>query len=227
MRVLLAEDNASLARATAAILTRSGFEVVVANDGGRALDMVQNGYYDVALLDIMMPVRNGLEVLQAMRAEGNTTPVILLTAKTQVDDKVHGLELGADDYISKPFDARELVARIRAAARPRSGAAATILYGDLTIRPEAVQLSTERGSLRVDPYEMHLITTLANAGGSPVAADWLALHVWDDSVLPGAIKLYAKMLNSKLQALGSSARVKGSEGEGWRLVKSCGDGEEA
>ena len=124
MRVLLAEDNASLARATAAILTRSGFEVEVANDGGKALNMVQNGYYDVAVLDIMMPVLDGLQVLKAMRAEGNTTPVILLTAKTQVDDKVHGLELGADDYISKPFDARELVARIKAAGRPRSGAAA-------------------------------------------------------------------------------------------------------
>jgi len=224
MRVLLAEDNASLARATAAILSRSGFEVEVAHDGGEALAMVQNGYYDVALLDIMMPVRDGLEVLKAMRADGNTTPVILLTAKTQVDDKVHGLELGADDYISKPFDARELVARIRAAARPRSGAAAVIQYGDLSIKPEAVQLSTERGSLRVDPYEVQMVAALANAGGSPVAASWLANRVWDDAVLPGAIRLYAKMLNSKLEALGSAARVEGSEEEGWRLVKHAGDG---
>ena len=224
MRVLLAEDNASLARATAAILTRSGFEVEVANDGGKALNMVQNGYYDVAVLDIMMPVLDGLQVLKAMRAEGNTTPVILLTAKTQVDDKVHGLELGADDYISKPFDARELVARIKAAGRPRSGAAAVIRYGDLSIAPESAQISTERGSLRVDPYEVQMIAALANAGGSPVAADWLARHVWDDAVLPGAIKLYAKMLNSKLSALGSQARVKGSEDEGWRLVKHDGDG---
>ena len=224
MRVLLAEDNVSLARATEVILSRSGFEVEVAHDGGEALSQFQNGYFDVAVLDIMMPVMDGLEVLRRIREEGNTTPVILLTAKTQVDDKVQGLELGADDYVSKPFDARELIARIKAVARPRSGAAADVSYGDLRIETDMVRLTTSRGSLRVDPHEISMVVSLANAGGSTVATEWLASHVWGENAIAGTVGLYAKLLNGKFEALGSTVRVEGSDDEGWRLVKSDGDG---
>ena len=224
MRVLLAEDNVSLARATEVILTRSGFEVEVAHDGGEALELFNNGYFDVGVLDIMMPVMDGLEVLRRVRAEGNTTPVILLTAKAQVDDRIQGLDLGADDYMSKPFDARELIARIRAAARPRSGAAATISFGDLTIEADAVRLTTARGSLRVDPYEVSLVAALANAGGSAVGTEWLRGRVWGEKAIEGVVPLYAKLLNGKLEALGSTVRVEGSDEEGWRLVRPDGDG---
>lgn len=227
MRVLLAEDNASLARATTAILTRSDCEVHVAHDGAEALQMLCNGYFDVAVLDIMMPEMDGLAVLRSMRSEGNTTPTILLTAKTQVDDRVLGLDLGADDYISKPFDARELVARVRAAARPRSGASSVVRCGDLCIETDAARLSTERGALRVDPHEAAMVAALANAGGTPVAAPWLVDHIWDGEALSGTVELYARLLNAKLEALGSSLRVEGAEGDGWRLVSADGDGAQA
>lgn len=189
--------------------------------------MLRNGYYDVVVLDIMMPVMDGLEVLKQMRAEGNTTPTIMLTAKTQVDDKVIGLDLGANDYVPKPFDARELVARVRAAARRRSGAATVVTYGDIRIEEAAVLLSTERGSLRIDPHEVQVVIALAHAGGSSVATGWLAEHVWNGDALPGAIELYARLINGKLEALGSVLRIKGSETDGWRLVRHDGDGTQA
>ncbi|MGI6755044.1 MAG: response regulator transcription factor [Atopobiaceae bacterium] len=225
MRILLAEDNESLARATQVILTRSGFDVTVVHDGARALETFHSGYFDCAVLDIMMPIQDGLEVLKAIREEGNTTPVILLTAKTQVDDKVIGLEYGADDYISKPYDARELVARIKAAARPRSGASSKITFGDLTIESEAAQITTQRGSLCVDPHEIAMLIALANAGGSSVDEPWLIQHVWGDEALMGTAELYVKLLNGKLAALGSNTSIEGSADEGWKLVRQDGHGE--
>ena len=141
MRVLLAEDNVRLARATEVILEKNGLTVEVSHDGLEALDALDSGYFDVAVLDIMMPGLDGLEVLRRVRAEGNDVPVILLTAKTQVDDKVAGLGDGADDYITKPYDSRELVARIRAAARHRSGASSKVRFGDLVIEEDSSTLT--------------------------------------------------------------------------------------
>lgn len=223
MRVLYAEDNESLARATQAILVRSGFDVDVAHDGGEALAMLRAGYYDVAVLDIMMPVMDGLEVLQEVRRDGNDVPVILLTAKTEIDDKVVGLDLGADDYVTKPYDVRELVARIRAQGRPRSGAAAAITFGDLTIKADDLELSTDRGALRVDPRELKVASILARAGGKVVESDWLASHVWeDDEQMDGSLDLYVHFLNGKFEALGSKVSVQGSDREGWRMVVADG-----
>lgn len=222
MRVLYAEDNPSLARATAAILTRSGFEVEVAPDGGKALERLRTGYYDVAVLDIMMPVMDGLEVLRQARQEGNDVPVVMLTAKTQVDDKVAGLDLGADDYVTKPYDARELVARVRAAARPRSGASSRVAFGDLSIETETLEFKGPKGSLRVDPREARLAAALAHAGGSVVESSWLVERVWGGEAMEGALRLYAQFLNGMFQAVGSAARVVGSDDEGWRLVSADG-----
>ncbi len=223
MRVLLAEDNASLARATATILTKSGLEVERAADGGEALSMLRGGFYDVAVLDIMMPVMDGLEVLRSIRAEGNSVPVIMLTAKTQVDDKVEGLELGANDYVTKPYNARELVARIKAAGRPRSGANSHVSFGDLTIRADTLELSTKRGTLRVDPHEMSFVSLLARAGGRTVESSWLLERVWEGDAPDGTLSLYASFINGKLQALGSPVSVVGSDEEGWRMVGSDGE----
>lgn len=222
MRVLYAEDNPSLARATSAIFRKSGFEVEVASDGGEALEMLRGGYYDVAVLDIMMPVMDGLEVLRRARAEGNDVPVIMLTAKTQVDDKVAGLDLGANDYVTKPYDARELVARVRAAGRPRSGAAARVTWRDVTIETESLELVGAKGTLRVDPREAKLAAALAHAGGKVVGSSWLVERVWEGDAMEGTLDLYAQFLNGKLKAVGSTVRVEGSDEAGWRLVSADG-----
>ena len=113
MHLLLVEDERALARAVSVILERNGHDVDVANDGNEGHDAIANGSYDGIIMDIMMPGRSGTELLKEMRAAGNETPVLLLTAKTSLDDNVSGLELGADDYLTKPFEMRELVARSR------------------------------------------------------------------------------------------------------------------
>ena len=222
MRVLLAEDNVRLARATEVILEKNGLTVEVSHDGLEALDALDSGYFDVAVLDIMMPGLDGLEVLRRVRAEGNDVPVILLTAKTQVDDKVAGLGDGADDYITKPYDSRELVARIRAAARHRSGASSKVRFGDLVIEEDSSTLTTRTGSLGVNQREAQMAALLAHAGGRTVDTDWLRERVWDGEALDGEVELYASYLNGKLDALGSRVKVEGSDRDGWRMVETVG-----
>ena len=123
MRLLLAEDEKSLARAVSAILEKNNFSVDVVYDGADALDWLRAGNYDGAVLDIMMPKMDGITVLKTIRAEGNMLPVLLLTAKSEIDDKVEGLDSGANDYLTKPFAAKELLARIRRSRPPRSPSA--------------------------------------------------------------------------------------------------------
>ena len=112
MRILLAEDERSMSRALTAILTKNNYSVDAVYDGQDALDYIKSGDYDMAILDVMMPKLDGFEVLRQIRAEGIRMPVMMLTAKSQVDDKVEGLDLGANDYLTKPFDSKELLARL-------------------------------------------------------------------------------------------------------------------
>ena len=117
MRLLYAEDEKSLARAVSAILTKNNYSVDVVHDGESALDYLETGNYDGAILDVMMPKKDGIRVLREMRSRGDRTPVLLLTAKSEIDDRVEGLDSGANDYLTKPFDMKELLARIRAMTR--------------------------------------------------------------------------------------------------------------
>ena len=120
MRLLYAEDEKSLARAVSTILVKNNYSVDVVHDGESALDYLATGNYDGVILDVMMPKRDGFEVLREMRARGDSTPVLLLTARSEIDDRVEGLDSGANDYLTKPFDMKELLARIRAMTRVRT-----------------------------------------------------------------------------------------------------------
>ena len=117
MKLLLAEDEVDLSEALCALLRHNNYTVDAVYDGGQALDHIEGDDYDAVILDIMMPVKDGLSVLREMRAKGKTTPVLMLTAKSQVEDKIKGLDTGADDYLSKPFHSKELLARLRAILR--------------------------------------------------------------------------------------------------------------
>lgn len=217
MRVLLAEDNESLARATTVILGHGGFEVTTVHDGQAALDELSGGDFDAAVLDIMMPALDGLEVLKRVRAQGNPVPVLLLTAKTQVEDKVAGLDDGANDYLTKPFDARELIARVKAIARPRSGAAESVTYQDIELHPASLEACSQNGSLRLDPHEFGLLQTLCLSPASAIATDRLNERVWGGKAAPGEVELYVSYLNGKLSAIGSAVRVANTGGDSWKL----------
>ena len=134
MRILLAEDERSMSRALTAILTKNNYSVDAVYDGQDALDYIKSGDYDLAILDVMMPKLDGFEVLKQIRADGIQIPVMMLTAKSQVDDKVEGLDLGANDYLTKPFDSKELLARLRAMTRVTAGTSDNELkFGNITL----------------------------------------------------------------------------------------------
>lgn len=150
MRLLLAEDEKSLSRALVTILGKSHYTVDAVYDGEEALEYLETGNYDGAILDIMMPKMDGLTVLKHLRQRGNLMPVLLLTAKSEIDDKVEGLDLGANDYLTKPFATKELLARIRAMMRTQTSQSDSVLRaGDLSLNRATFELSSGSGSFRL------------------------------------------------------------------------------
>lgn len=211
MKLLIAEDQPGLVRPVKVMLEKNGFDVEVATDGAQALDMLRNGEYDGVLLDIMMPKVSGWEILAILRDEGNQVPVMLLTAKDTLDDKVRGLEGGADDYLTKPFEMRELIARVRALTRTRATETSnTMLMGDLTLRRSSQELISEHGSFRLNPKEYRMAEMLAHSNGHPVSVSRLAEKMWphnDVDDIESAVSLYASYLGNKMKALHSSQRI--------------------
>lgn len=147
MRLLLAEDEKSLSKALVSILKHENYSVDAVYNGADAVDYAESGVYDCIILDVMMPVADGITALKTLRAAGNKAPVILLTAKTQIEDRVTGLDASADDYLTKPFAAKELLARIRAVTRRQPELKNNVLsFGDLKLNRESFELSTAHGS---------------------------------------------------------------------------------
>ena len=158
MRLLLAEDEKALSKALTAILERNNYSVDAVYDGQAALEYLQADNYDGVILDIMMPKIDGITVLKEIRKKGNLIPVLLLTAKSEVDDKVEGLDAGANDYLAKPFHSKELLARIRAMTRVQTGQTGSILkMGNVALNRAAFELSTSKGSFRLANKEFQMI----------------------------------------------------------------------
>ena len=149
MRILLAEDEKALSRALVKIFEANNYSIDAVYDGQEAMDYLDAGNYDVAVLDIMMPKADGIEVLRHLRESGSELPVLMLTAKSEVEDKVLGLDSGANYYLTKPFEAKELLAAVRAITRPSSSAVSTLKYGNLTLDRSSFELSTPEASVKL------------------------------------------------------------------------------
>lgn len=162
MRLLLAEDERMLSDALVAILTHSNYSVDAVYDGQEALDyLAAGGNYDAAILDIMMPKLDGLSVLRTIRSQGNPLPVLLLTARSEVDDRVEGLDSGADDYLTKPFATKELLARIRAMTRRQPDLTDTVLhFGDVSLERQSFILTGPQGAVRLAGKEFQMMEML-------------------------------------------------------------------
>lgn len=172
MRLLLAEDEKSLSKALVAILEGNHYSVDAVYDGVEALAYLDAGNYDALILDIMMPKLDGLSVLRSLRASGNQIPVLMLTAKSEVDDKVLGLDSGANDYLGKPFATRELLARIRAMTRSRSGQADVLLQaGNITLNCASFEVSSPYGSFRLPNKEYQMLEMLLRTPSSLIPAE--------------------------------------------------------
>ena len=219
-KILYAEDTLDLSRAVCVVLEHEGFKVVPCYDGAQAAKALADEAFDLAILDIMMPQMSGLDVLREMRATGDVTPVILLTAKTEVDDRVDGLMAGADDYLPKPFAMKELVARVHSLARRNTDyGTGNLAFGDVTLNAETYELKA-RNSVRLSPVEFDLLRTLILNKNRALSADFLLGRVWsDDDEADGAtVALYVRYLRNKLEAVGSAVLVAGDDA-GYRLAE--------
>lgn len=220
MRLLLTEDEQALSKALKAILERAGYTVDAVNDGKAALDCLDTGSYDGAVLDIMMPVLDGLEVLRQLRARGDLLPVLLLTAKAETDDKVQGLDSGANDYLTKPFAVRELLARVRAMTRARTAQTGSRLHlGNITLDRATYELSSPTGSFRLSSREFQMLEMLLCSPGHILPEARFLERIWgqDGSTERSVVWVYISYLQNKLKALHADIRIRAVRGEGYVL----------
>ena len=221
MKLLIAEDTRDMNRALTAVLESQGYEVTSVFDGIEALEHIYKESYDGIILDIMMPGKDGIEVLTELRRSGVVTPVLLLTAKAEVDDRVAGLDAGADDYLPKPFAIKELLARIRSMTRRRTiYSEQDLSFGDFTLKASGFELSSEN-SVRLSLKEFELLQTLILNAGRNLDTKYLLEHVWANE--PGTngdtLWLYISYLRSKLKAVASSAVIAGERYGSFQLEK--------
>lgn len=223
MRILLAEDERSLSRAIVALLEKNGFSADAVYDGQEALEYLAAGNYDALILDVMMPKLDGFGVLKALRSQGNNIPILMLTARSEVDDKVAGLDGGANDYLTKPFATKELLARIRAMTRT-AGTQATndLTYGNITLNRSTFELSSAAGSFRLANKEYQIMELLLRNAGQVVSAELLLERVWgyDSEAEVNVVWVYISYLRKKLAALNADIQIRAIRSVGYALEAS-------
>ena len=220
MRILLAEDEKALSRAVATVLqVKGGYEVDAVYDGEAALEAARQNVYDVCVFDIMMPKMDGITALETLRREGNTTPVLMLTAKAELDDRVKGLDAGADDYLPKPFQMAELLARLRSLTR-RAGhySPKQLQIGNVTLDLEQQELKAEN-SIRLAKKEARLMDFVMANPEKAFSEEELLTHVWKDEDVDGQVVwVYISYLKSKLDAISAEYTIEGEPGGPYHLV---------
>lgn len=220
MRILLAEDERSLSRAVVALLERSNYAVDAVYDGVEALEYLASGNYDALILDIMMPRMDGLTVLKTLRARGNVIPVLMLTAKSEIDDKVAGLDAGANDYLTKPFSTRELLARLRAITRSQTSQVSSKLsFGNVTLDQASFELTGPGGSYRLANKEYQMMELLLMNPGQTISTERFLEKIWgyNTEAELNVVWVYISYLRKKLAALSANVQIRASRNVGYRL----------
>lgn len=220
MRLLLAEDEKELSDALVTVLKHNNYSVDAVYNGEDALDYLNADNYDGAILDIMMPKMDGITVLKNVRASGNHIPIIMLTAKSEIDDCVTGLDNGADDYLTKPFSMKELLARIRAMTRRQEKTTDTVLsFGDITLDRATYQLSCGGQTIRLASREYQMLEMLMVSPGQVISVDQFMDKIWgyDSDAELNVVWVYISYLRKKLNGLGSKVSIKATRGLGYSL----------
>lgn len=213
MRILVAEDEQQLSHVLSSAMTASGYQVDIANNGQEAVEQAKENAYDVIILDIMMPVKSGLEALKEIRATGNRTYIMMLTAMGEEDDKVTGLDAGADDYLSKPFSLKELLARLRSRQRRDDSYQVDVLeFGDLTLNGNDQSLESHN-SISLTNRENRLLQYFILNTNKELSANELINHVWDENETADQEDLWINIcyLRQKLQAIQSQVTISGEK----------------
>ena len=225
MKLLLVEDNPQLNKALTTLLKRNSYLVDSASDGEEALICLKEYQYDVIILDIMLPKIDGLEVLRRTRRNNIQTPIILLTARSTIEDKITGLDLGADDYLPKPFSTEELLARIRALARRRNSPLEEkkeVTFSDIVIDEANYVVKCGNNSVSLSNKEMMILLLLVNNDGKIVSLDKITRSAWEiESYSTNEnVWVFISYLRKKLESIGSKTKIKSIRYQGYYLEKA-------
>lgn len=223
MRILIVEDEKYIARAIAEVLRKQNYTVDLTHDGMSGLDYALSGIYDAIVLDIMLPGKNGLDVLAELRSEGIKTPVILLTAKGELSDKVKGLDTGADDYLVKPFHTDELLARLRALSRRQSQITGGMRYtlGNITLDISSLKLFCGEQCVSLKPKEAQVLEVLLRYKGRYVSKNCIYERVWgyDSDVESTTVEKHISELRRTLSELKANISIENMRGIGYAVIK--------
>lgn len=220
MKLLFAEDEKALSRAVVAILKKNNYSVDPVYDGAEALEYLNGESYDGVILDLMMPKVDGITVLKRMREQGDKTPVLILTAKSEVDDKVLGLDSGANDYLTKPFSAKELLARIRAMTRvPMNQVSSRLCVGNISLDSATFELSSPAGNFRLANKEFQMMELLMRNPKNIIPTERFMERIWgyDSDVEISVVWVYISYLRKKLIALHATIQIKVTRNTGYSL----------
>ena len=220
MRLLLAEDEKDLADALEAMLKHNNYSVDVVNNGQDALDYLMLDDYDGAILDVMMPQMDGVTVVRKLRDNKKSTPVLLLTAKSEIEDKVYGLDSGADDYMTKPFVTKELLARVRSMTRRQATFTSNVLeLGNVSLSKHTFELSTEKDKVRLSNKEYQMMELLMRNPGNVIQTEQFLEKIWgyDSDSEINVVWVNISYLRKKLKALDANVQIKATRNVGYTL----------
>lgn len=223
MRLLLAEDERSLSKAITAILQKNNYSVDAVFDGEQALEYLETENYDGVILDLMMPKTDGITVIKKARERGNKTPILILSAKSEVDDKVLGLDCGANDYLTKPFATKELLARIRAMTRTSlEQTDSKLQVGNVTLDCATYELSTQAGSFRLANKEFQMMEMLMHHPKHLISTEHFMDRIWgyESETAISVVWVYISYLRKKLTAIGADIQIKAQRNAGYSLEET-------
>ena len=211
-KILLAEDETELAKALGTILKYSDYDVTIVHNGLEAVEQTKKENYDAIILDVMMPIMTGIEAIKEIRHNGIDTPTIFLTAKSEIDDKVEGLDAGANDYLTKPFDKKELLARLRALTREKENREAKLKVGNLIFDKENSEISNQVSTFHLNHKESEIMEILVKNQERSVSKDEIFKRVWEDENTEEAVNMYISYLQQKFIALDANVTINHKNG---------------
>ncbi len=221
MRILIVEDEKNLAMVLSEMLSIEGYHTDIAHDGENGLDCALSGIYDIIILDVMLPKMDGFQVLRKIRENRISTAVLMLTAKAEIEDKVEGLDFGADDYLTKPFHMKELLARIRAMGRRKEKdyTQENLYFADIMLDRVKHEVHKENQRIRLSKKEFEILELMMLHSGQLISKEQLIVKIWgfDSDIEYNSIEVYISFLRKKLAAIGSRARISTSRGLGYMI----------
>ena len=219
MKILVIEDEKLLAQSIRAVLENKGFTVETVYDGETGAEYAKLGVYDLLILDVMMPGLNGFEVARSVRAQRCTTPILMLTARSGIEDRIEGLNAGADYYLTKPFDTRELLACINALLRRQGNQVDELRFGNTSLDLSSSLLICGEKSVRLSAREFDVMRFLLQAGGRIVSKETILARVWgyDSNAVENHVEVYVGFLRKKLRSIGSDIRIDAIRRLGYHL----------